>query len=267
MSAPAVQPNEHVTFKVAYEDEHLLVVAKPPRVVTQPGLGHEHDSLLNGLFVKWGRPLQRLGAARDYGLLHRLDREASGLVIVGLRPEAYDALRKAFEGRDIGKFYWAVVKGAPKHASGVIRKPLLEQQGSPRGQSRTVKLSRISGRGKPAVTAYRTLGASESGALVECRPLTGRLHQVRVHLGSIGCPILGDDIYGPASVRHAASRLALHAHRLVFHHPVTGEKLDIRTPWPADLRSLLRRLRLPRPEGLSAGVEGGHEVEGDAVGE
>lgn len=267
MSARSIQPNERVTFRVRYEDDDLLVISKPAGLVTQPGLGHEHDSLLNGLFARWGDRLQNLGAARDFGLLHRLDREASGLLIVGLRPRAYDALRKAFEDRGVIKYYWAVVKGSPRTPSGIIRKPLLETHGSPRGQSRSVKLVRISTRGKPAVTAYRTLASSETGSLVECRPVTGRLHQVRAHLDAIGCPILGDDIYGPAAVRHASPRLALHAHRLVFTHPVSGAPLDIRSGWPPDLRTLLRRLGLRRPDTPGSTVKGGHEIEGDGVGE
>src|SRR2546430_14979094 len=121
-----IEPNDRVTFKVRYEDDDLAVVDKPPGLVTQPGLGHERDTLLNGLFARYGPKLQNLGKARDFGLLHRLDRQASGLLLVGLRPAAYDALRKSFEERTIRKFYWAITKGRPRTESGVIKRPIIE---------------------------------------------------------------------------------------------------------------------------------------------
>lgn len=257
----SVPPNDRVTFRVLYEDADLLVVNKPAKVATQPGLGHEHDALLNGLFARWGNQLQNLGAKRDFGLLHRLDRAASGLVVVGLRASAYDALREAFSSRRVKKLYWAVTRSAPNSPAGVIRKPIEEYKG--RRGTRTMKLAKISSHGKPGITAYRTLAESPTAALVECRPVTGRLHQIRVHLDAIGCTILGDDIYGPEGVRSAAPRLALHAHRLVFLHPISGEVVDISSPWPNDLKSLLRKLTLPRPESIKP--QGVSQFEDDAV--
>jgi RluA family pseudouridine synthase len=249
MSVVSVQPNDRVTFGVDFEDEHLLVVSKRAGLVTQPGLGHEHDTLLNGLHARYGDRLRHLGKARDFGLLHRLDRETSGLLIVGLSREAYDAMRKAFERREVAKFYWAVCLRAPKKAIGLIDKPLSES--TPRTNEK--KLSRILPGGKSSQTAYRLVQASEEAALVEARPLTGRLHQVRVHLESIGCPILGDDFYASDHVERMSPRLALHAHRLVFTHPINGQRLDVRTLFPKDLRPLLRRLHLdlPGPDGTT----------------
>lgn len=270
MATLTIKPNERVTFRVMHEDDHVAVVSKPPGVVTMPGLGHDDDSLLNGMFAKWGPRLQNLGRARDFGLLHRLDRDTSGLVMVALTPGAYDALRRAFEKREVQKFYWAVCRSAPKRATGVVRKPLEEFQGVMGEDTRTRKLCRIGSAGKEALTAFRVLSASRKGALLECRPVTGRLHQVRVHLASLGAAILGDDAYGPSEVRRAAPRLALHAHRLAFTHPITGERIDVKSAWPADLRRLLLRLGLERPdlrkpvrEEPSGGVERGHEVDDD----
>jgi 23S rRNA pseudouridine1911/1915/1917 synthase len=255
----SIAPNPAVLFKTPYRDENVLVVDKPARLVTQPGKGHESDTLLNGLFAQFGADLQNLGRARDFGLLHRLDRQTSGLLLVALRPRAYDALREQFQKRAIRKFYWAVASKAPKKPSGVIRRPILEETDEK-------KTGRVSSAGKPALTAYRVLQASRIGhaALIECRPVTGRLHQVRIHLESIGCPILGDDIYGPKSAMRAAPRLALHSHRLVFTHPVTGKEIDIRSPWPRDLAPLLKRLGLDRPEST---VQSGHEIRGNGVGD
>ena len=126
----SVQPNPKVRFTIRHQDEHVLVIDKPHGLVTQPGKGHDSDTLLNGLFAgedgTWGIRLQKLGVGRDYGLLHRLDRETSGLLIVALTREAYDALRTQFENREIKKFYWAITSKNPKAASGVIKKPILE---------------------------------------------------------------------------------------------------------------------------------------------
>jgi 23S rRNA pseudouridine1911/1915/1917 synthase len=242
---PPTTANDKVTFALEYEDEHLLVVTKRSGLVTQPGKGHEDDSLLNGLFVKYGSKLGRLGEARDCGLLHRLDRETSGLLVVALSAKAYDGLRKQFEDRKVQKFYWAVCAKAPKHPSGMIDKPIAET--TPRGYTEK-KLAKITAKGKSSTTAYRVLSQNDQGALVECRPLTGRLHQVRVHLCSIGCPLFGDGLYSPPAIATMGPRLALHAHRLAFAHPVTGQVIDVRTPFPKDLRPLLNRLKLTRPE-------------------
>ena len=108
MNSSSVEPNPRVTFRVCHEDEDLLVVEKPGRVVTQPGVGHQHDTLLNGLFASYADRLQNLGEARDFGLVHRLDRETSGLVVVALSPRAYDAMREQFAQRRVSKYYWAV---------------------------------------------------------------------------------------------------------------------------------------------------------------
>lgn len=248
MTHLTIEPNNHVTFKVLHRDDDVVIVNKPARIVTTPGLGHERDSLLNGLFAAFGKQLQNVGKERDFGLLHRLDRETSGVVIIALRTRAYDALRAAFEERRVAKFYWAVVAGVPSTPSGVIKRPIAEYQGRVPGDRAAKKLARLSGAGKPAATAYRVIEQAPHASLVECRALTGRLHQVRVHLTAIGCPILGDEFYAPEGVARLAPRLALHAHRVSFVHPVTGETIDVRSPWPDDLRGILKKLGLHKPK-------------------
>ena len=268
MNSPSVEPNPRVTFRVRHEDEHLLVVEKPSRIVTQPGVGHQHDTLLNGLFATHGERLQNLGVARDFGLVHRLDRETSGLIVVALSAKAYDGMRARFAERQVSKYYWAIVHKAPRQETGVIRRPIIELlRRKDRYTSR--KIARVSGAGKSALTAYRTLGTSDFGALVEARPVTGRLHQVRVHLDLIGCAVLGDDVYGPRSVWKAAPRLALHAHRLRFEHPITGASMNLQTAYPKDLRPTLRVLNLTRPDlepaPEDASDEGIHKITGDSI--
>ncbi|MBC7834905.1 MAG: RluA family pseudouridine synthase [Phycisphaerales bacterium] len=271
----SILPNERVTYKLEHADEHVLVINKRAGLVTQPGLGHERDSLLNGLFAAYGQQLQNLGKSRDFGLLHRLDRETSGLLVVALTTRAYDALRTAFEERRVKKFYWALCAKGPKDDSGVIKLAIAETNPSP-GKPKLARVIRgktaetggrttVGAAAKAATTAFRVLaragqgeqerrereeeGAGRGGAsLVEARPLTGRLHQVRVHLEAIGAPIFGDEFYAPPAVANASPRLALHAHRLVFAHPVTGNQVDVRAAWPRDLKPVLKRLGLGRPD-------------------
>lgn len=247
----SIEPNTRITYGIAYQDEHVLVIEKPAHVPTQPGKGHQTDTLLNALFAQFGQQLQNLGKSRDFGLLHRLDKETSGLLIVGLRTAAYDALREQFMSREIKKYYWAVCDGVPKKPSGVIKLPIAEGKGSEgKGPKKLAHISRVSpgmGGGKIAITAYRVLEQSDSATMIEARPITGRLHQIRVHLEAIGCPILGDTFYGPRRVHAASPRVALHSHRVTFTHPVTGQIVDVRTDWPNDLRRLLKAMRLHRP--------------------
>lgn len=249
MSLPT--PNPRVTFRIRHEDQHLLVVEKRARLVTAPGVGHEHDTLLNGLIARYGSRLTNLGAKRDWGLVHRLDKDTSGLLLVALTAAAYDGLRALFETRDVRKFYWAVTRAAPNKPAGVINRPIIEEVQRVDRYTST-KTARIGASGKPAVTAYRVLQSSPAAALLEARPVTGRLHQVRVHLDSIGATVLGDDVYGPRGARAASPRLALHAHRLAFTHPLTGETLDYRSPFPRDLRPMLRRMMLDLPAAEAA---------------
>ncbi|MEM9064173.1 MAG: RluA family pseudouridine synthase [Planctomycetota bacterium] len=272
MSGPSAipEPNERVRFALRHEDAHLVVVDKPSRLVTQPGKGHERDTLVNGVMAHWGRELTNLGASRDFGLLHRLDKETSGLVIVARTPSAYDAMREAFEQRRVEKFYYALTNKAPNDESGVIRLPL-DEQVERTGRYTSVRTGRVvrGNSGKPALTAYRVLARSDLGALIEARPVTGRLHQVRLHLDAIGATVLGDPAYGPRAARLSSSRLALHAHRLRFVHPATDEMTEVRSAMPKELRSLMRRLDLPVEalHGSAGSGDPGHEAGGKTVGD
>ncbi len=261
-----IQPNARVTFRIAHEDDAVLVVEKMPRVVSMPGLGHEHDTLLNGLFATHASQLSRLGKDRSYGLMHRLDAQTSGLMIVALTQDAYDSLYEQFKQRTIGKYYWALSFKAPREPKGVIRFPIEEFQNRVSRWS-TMKQARISKSGAASLTAYRVIEANEIAALIEARPVTGRLHQVRVHLDAIGCGILGDQIYGPRATSEAAPRLALHAHRIQFDHPTTGDRLDLSCGWPSDLRKVLNRLSLRRPDLAPRSKDAGHQPTGEAVSE
>jgi len=241
MTRFSVEPNDTIPYEVRFADEHILVVEKPPHVVTQPGKKHERTSLLNGLFVEYGRQLQNLGEARGWGLLHRLDKDTSGLVIVALRGRAYDHLLDQFKRRLVKKTYWAIVAGSPRPAQGVIQKPIVEVVGS---RKRAI----IKRDGKPSITAYRTLQTAGDVTLIEARPKTGRLHQIRVHMAEMGHPVLGETTYAGKHRLPNAARLCLHAAALSFIHPDTGHRMEVRAPWPADLRKTLKRLGLSVPD-------------------
>lgn len=264
-----IEPNPRVTFRILHEDPHLLIVEKPAGVVTTPGVGHQHDTLLNGVYASHGERLRQLGAARDHGLVHRLDQGTSGVLTVALSREAYDGLRSQFETRSVRKYYWAVTVKAPSEPEGVIRQPI-EEVLTRKDRYTSERTARPSPSGKPALTAFRVLSRSDLGALLEARPVTGRLHQIRVHLNMIGASVLGDPVYGSHRSRGASSRLALHAHRLALTHPVTGEEIDVRTAFPRDLRGLLKRLGLPRPdleETPGSADDRADQLGGDTVGE
>ena len=237
----SIKPNSGVPFEIRFADEHLLVIEKPSGVVTQPGKGHERDSLLNGLFADYGHALQNLGESRDWGMLHRLDKGTSGLVIVALRNAAWEHLLEQFKQRHIKKLYWALVAGRPDPAQGVIQKPIAEVVS-------TRKKAVLSRDGQPAITAYKVLGDSDGVCLIEARPKTGRLHQIRVHMASLGCPVLGDDVYTGKVKVPRVPRLCLHAAELSFIHPATGHRMTVSSPWPADLKTTIKRFGLKPPQ-------------------
>ncbi len=241
----AVYPNAAVPFDIVFEDAHLLVVNKPAGVVTQPGKGHLRDALLNGLYARYGNLLNNVGPRRDFGLLHRLDRDASGLLVVAMRPNAYDALRANFAERTIEKDYLVMVAGNIQPPSGMIQARLKEIVA---GDKKKVL---ITAQGQEAVSEYKVLAQGPKAALALVRIKTGRLHQIRAHMMFRGHPVLGDTLYGTDDLARcgapAAPRLALHAARLGFTHPETGEWQSFTAALPADLAAYAARLNLEIP--------------------
>ncbi len=236
--------NADVQFEIVYADDDLLVIGKPSGLVTQPGLGHVKDTLLNGLFARYGHQLRQLGPRRDWGLLHRLDRQTSGLLVVALRPRAYDALREDFEHRRLDKQYLAIVAGRPDPMQGVVQARLKEIQ----ADKKKVIISRS---GEEAISAYQVVSFSASGALVDVRIKTGRLHQIRAHMMFLGTPVLGDDLYIPEGLSRTkmlkAPRLCLHAWKLGFKHPVANIWREFIQVPPPDFLAVVRRMGLNMP--------------------
>jgi 23S rRNA pseudouridine1911/1915/1917 synthase len=255
---PLPTPNPAIAIRVLHEDPSFVVVEKPAGTVTEPGLGHAGDSLMNGAFARWGARLGPLGEARDHGLLHRLDRDASGALVIALDAAAYDAIRAQFEARTVRKRYLAIVEGKPPRGEGSIDLPLEEAR---RGDMKVSLVNRRGG-GRPALTRWRTLASAGGRTLLEVEIETGRLHQIRVHLAQLGCPVLHDRVYRvdlppntstPPRGRPAPA-LSLHAASIGFAHPVTGAAVEVTCPAPAHFAEAcvsagltLPRAYAPRP--------------------
>ena len=222
-----------VTVGIAYEDDHLLVLDKPAGVAVHPGAGTKAETLLPQLLT--------LGAtggddtARP-GVVHRLDRDTSGLLVVARSEDAYRSLQEAIRRREVERRYLALVRGHPRSRAGRIDAPM--------GRDRRDRTLRSLDTEEPreAVTHFELTELLPTHALLEMRLETGRTHQIRVHLAAIGLPVSGDRQYGAAGDLGLA-RQFLHAHRLAFSHPVTHEQLDLSSELPADLQGALERAR------------------------
>ena len=219
---------EPVPFAVRYEDEHVAVVDKPFGVVTHPGAGNASGTLAAGLLHRWPR-IRGVGQEERWGIVHRLDRDTSGLLVVALDHEAYAGLRDAIRRREVTRQYLALVMGAVEVPTGTIDAPVR------RDPSRPTRMQ-VHPDGRRAVTHYRVESEVAGATLLRVTLETGRTHQIRVHLASIGLPVAGDRVYGPG---RGSPRLFLHATRLAVDHPVTGDRLDVESPLPDDLRGVL----------------------------
>ena len=244
---PAEPAPEDIPLDVVFEDGHLLVVNKPAGLVVHPGAGAPRGTLVNAL-LRHVRDLSGVGGVLRPGIVHRLDRGTSGLLVVAKDDETHRALVRQFAGRTVEKEYLALVLGAPSPSAGTVAAPI------GRDPVHRQRMSVRAPRGREARSDYRTVERFDGASLVRVRIHTGRTHQIRVHLASIGHPVAGDATYGgtrpPSSRRSAArdalralGRPALHAARLAFVHPATGERLAFEAALPPDLLGVLARLR------------------------
>ncbi len=238
--APSEEAPEEMDLDIIYEDEVLLVINKPPQLVVHPAPGHRSGTLLNGLLghlAKNGDPEGREDPPRA-GLVHRLDQDTSGLMVVGKTPEVLDALMGQFKDRKVSKSYVALVIGIPPTKRGTIDAPI------GRSSSDRKKFA-VTDSGKPSLTRYRVMTTYAEGyALVDITLLTGRTHQIRVHFHHLGYPLAGDPVYKKRGVRTEKEfpRIMLHAAKLGFTHPVTGEPMSFTSPIPVDMQGALDRL-------------------------
>ncbi|MXP29938.1 RluA family pseudouridine synthase [Porphyrobacter algicida] len=241
-----VEPQD-IPLVIAYEDEHLVVVDKPAGMVVHPAAGNRDGTLVNALLFHCRKDevprLSGINGVERPGIVHRIDKDTSGLLVVAKTDAAHEGLAKQFADHTIERRYLAICAGRPAPREGTIEGHIGR---SSHDRKKMAVLGKDSSRGKHAVTHYRTIRTLDSAALIECRLETGRTHQVRVHCASIGHPLLGDPVYGrdPKSLRRLIGELgfrrqALHAAELGFIHPVTGEKLHFRAELPHDMRELI----------------------------
>jgi 23S rRNA pseudouridine1911/1915/1917 synthase len=231
--APEAAPKaQRMPLKIAYEDAEIIVVDKPAGLVVHPGAGVPDRTLMNGLLAH----APQLGAVPRAGIVHRLDKDTSGLLVVAKTVEAQANLAQQLAERSVRRVYLALVQGDPP-ASGAIDAPVGRD-------SRARTRMAVTHRGKPARTRYRVLERYGRAALVECRLETGRTHQIRVHFQHIRHPLVGDTVYRRGT-RHGITfpRQALHATELSLKHPKTGEVMTWRAPVPRDMKRLIDELR------------------------
>lgn len=251
---PAEPQPEAIPLAIVFEDEHLLVVDKPAGLVVHPAHGHETGTLVNALIAHCGESLSGIGGVKKPGIVHRIDKDTSGLLVVAKTDAAHKGLSRLFEdhGRSLHlvREYLAFVWGAPDRRHGVIDAPI-GRHATQRERMAVVS----SARGREAVTHWELMESYAVASLLACRLETGRTHQIRVHMAHIGHPLIGDATYGAGfktktallapdvrTVVESLGRQALHAATLGFEHPVTREELLFESPLPADLEAMKNAL-------------------------
>jgi len=219
---------------ILHEDEHLLVIDKPPGIVVHPTKGHYTGTLANAVVHYW----MRKGERRRFRPVHRLDQDTSGVLVIAKNPLAHQRIAEQMNRRQVDKTYLALVAGKVHPSSGTIAMPIARSEEDPR-------LRTVVPTGEPAVTHYETVTVFSSATMVRLQLETGKTHQIRVHMRHIGHPLLGDPMYGPECGRRewaVVSRLALHASSISFRHPHSGDIVTFRSPIPSDFRSWIRKL-------------------------
>lgn len=246
-SEPLAISPEPIPLDVLYEDTHLLVINKPAGMVVHPAPGHTAGTLVNALLARypeWAEMEWEDDEEEDEpdsprarpGVVHRLDKDTSGVLIVAKNAEVRLALQAQFQARQVEKVYLALVYGVPSTPAGVIEAPI----GRDRRQRKRMAVVRD---GKPARTEFTVQERFTECALLEVRPQTGRTHQIRVHLAFIGHPVVGDSVYGRRRRGIPCPRQFLHAARIAFAHPVSGRPIECTAPLPDDLAAILESLR------------------------
>lgn len=244
---PAEAQPEAIALTIAYEDKHLIVVDKPAGMVVHPAVGNITGTLVNALLHHCRGNLSGINGVARPGIVHRIDKDTSGLLVVAKSDAAHEGLAVQFAAHTVHRRYLAVCAGHPSPGTGTINARVGRSDAD---RKKMTVLPNNSSRGKSAITHYTVVERLADAALIECRLETGRTHQVRVHCASIGHPLLGDPAYGktpkplrPLLERLGFARQALHAAELGFVHPVTGESIRFSSDLPPDMRELIDQLR------------------------
>ena len=243
---PLALTAEDIPLEIVYEDEDLLVLDKPPGLVVHPAAGNETHTLVHALLSHCQGQLSGIAGVARPGIVHRLDKDTSGLMMVAKNDTAHLGLTAQFTRREITKVYNAIVCGEVPRAAGEIRAAIARHV----NHRKRMAVTEDDSRGREAWTSYRVLERLQASTLVEARLHTGRTHQIRVHFQHLGYPLVGDEVYGKRqSARlagltgYTASRQMLHARLLEFTHPRTGAVLSFEARWPADFQQAVRALR------------------------
>jgi len=243
---PAEAQPEEIPLDILHEDDDLLVLNKAPGIVVHPAAGNETHTLVNALLHHCQGRLSGIGGVARPGIVHRLDKETSGCLVVAKNDATHVALSEQFAGRTTEKTYLAIVCGEVPRESGEISAAIA------RHPSHRKRMAVSGDAGRDARTSYRVRERLLYSTLVEADLHTGRTHQIRVHFQHIGFPIAGDETYGARQTKRLmeltgfhAPRVLLHAHKLAFTHPGTGRKRTFTAPWPVDFQEALDRLRIP----------------------
>jgi 23S rRNA pseudouridine1911/1915/1917 synthase len=230
---------EKIDFTILYEDDALLLISKPPGLVVHPGSGNSHGTLVNGL-VHHCKAIADVGDVIRPGIVHRLDKDTSGIMVIAKTESVHRLLVECFKNRQLKKEYLAVVHGLLKEKEGRIVAPI----GRHPVQRQKMAVRQFGG--KHAASSWQVIEEFNNRfSLVKISIETGRTHQIRVHMAHLGCPVVGDRVYGPGKDNKKFPRQLLHASRLVFHHPVTAESVDMSAEvWP-DFKQVITEMGLP----------------------
>lgn len=243
---PAQAQPEQIPLEIVYEDQDVVVVNKPKGMVVHPAAGNEQGTLVNALLAHCGDSLSGIGGETRPGIVHRIDKDTSGLLIVAKNDRAHQILAAQLADHSLYREYEAVVLGALKQEQGTIDAPI------GRSTKDRKKMAVLAPGGRRAVTHYQVLGRYPGYTHVRCRLETGRTHQIRVHLASVGHPIAGDPVYGSRADHSGLESQCLHARRLTFRHPQDGREMTLECPLPPEFAAFLEKLR------RQAGGEGGN---------
>ncbi len=234
--------SENIPLDIIYEDDDILVINKPQGMTVHPGAGCSSGTLANALLGLYGEDFSTSDDSTRPGIVHRLDRDTSGVMVIAKTREAHQNLSEQFSSHTNEKYYTAVAKGFFPQSSGVIDSRITRDKNNRKKFTVTEKKSE----GRDALTKYRVISQNMDYALLRVRIYTGRTHQIRVHLLSVGHPVLGDAVYSRRDPGYPDATLMLHASRIVFSHPRTGERMVFRSPLPDRILEILQK------EGLSS---------------
>ena len=228
--APAITPSE-LSLNIVFEDDDIAIIDKPSGMVVHSGAGHLTDTMANAAVTRWPK-ISSVGDTDRPGIVHRLDRDTSGLLIIALNPTAYNNLTLMIKKHEIERIYTALVHGHPKSSTGTIDAPIGRD---PHHRTRQA----VNAGGRPALTHYEVIREIGQFSFIKVRLETGRMHQIRVHMTAIGHPIVGDQTYGKRQGIANLRRQFLHASKLTFNHPISSEKISVTSKLPDDLQSAI----------------------------